>query len=70
MHFIFIEFIGPKPKDYDLDVSDELIYTNRKSAVEIRQLPKFSNYQPGDASEVRSSFIAQYLSIAVSLKGH
>lgn len=46
------DFIGPKPKDYDLDVSDELIFTNRISVEEIRQLPKFSDYHPGEPTEV------------------
>ncbi|KAF6037316.1 RBM41 [Bugula neritina] len=46
------EFVGPKPKDADLDVSDEDLVTNRLTIAEVKQLPKFANYHKGQPSPV------------------
>ena len=49
---IFSEFVGPKEKDLDLDVSDDQIFKNRMSKSEISALPKFCNHESGSPSEV------------------
>lgn len=46
------EFIGPQAKDPDLSVSDDQLYRNRLTDEEIKQLPKFSNYNPGKPTQV------------------
>ena len=48
----FSEFVGPKEKDLDLDVSDDQIFKNRMSKSEISALPKFCNHESGSPSEV------------------
>ena len=48
----FLEFVGPKEKDPDLDVSDDAIYENRLSIEEIKMLPKFVDYAAGNPSKV------------------
>lgn len=59
------EFVGPKERDPDLDVSDDAIFTNRLTIEEIKELPKFSNYERGKTSEVNAVYVIRQLVICL-----